>query len=50
MTDQTSPGADETATMSSRTRVMALALWAVVGSLLVYGVAETVVKASALFG
>lgn len=31
-------------------RTMALALWVVVGSLLAYGIAQTVVKASALFG
>lgn len=30
-------------------RVMALALWVVVGSLLAYGIAQTVIKASALF-
>ncbi|MBF0689730.1 MAG: hypothetical protein IR158_18410 [Cellulomonas sp.] len=31
-------------------RAMALALWVVVGSLLAYGVAQTALKASALFG
>ena len=31
-------------------RTMALALWVVVGALLAYGIAQTVVKASALFG
>ena len=31
-------------------RTMALALWVVVGCLLAYGIAQTVVKASALFG
>lgn len=30
-------------------RATALALWVVVGSLLVYGIAQTVIKASALF-
>jgi len=30
-------------------RAMALALWVVVGSLLAYGVAQTALKASALF-
>lgn len=31
-------------------RVMALALWVVVGALLAYGIAQTVLKAAALFG
>ncbi|WP_250447276.1 hypothetical protein [Actinotalea sp. C106] len=31
-------------------RVMAVALWGVVGTLLGYGVLQTVIKASALFG
>jgi len=31
-------------------RVMAIVLWVVVGSFLAYGVAETALKASALFG
>lgn len=30
--------------------VLAMGLWAVVGSLLAYGVAQTVVKAASLFG
>lgn len=30
-------------------RAMSLALWVVVGSLLAYGIAQTVIKASALF-
>lgn len=32
------------------TRVAAVALWGVVGSLLAYGVLQTALKASALFG
>ena len=31
-------------------RAMAIVLWVVVGSFLAYGVAQTVLKASALFG
>ena len=31
-------------------RVMAVALWGVVGTLLGYGVLQTILKASALFG
>lgn len=31
-------------------RAMALALWVVVGALLAYGIAQTAIKASALFG
>jgi hypothetical protein len=31
-------------------RIMATALWAVVGALLAYGVVQTAVKAAALFG
>ncbi len=44
--DATSP----TAAGPGAVRVMALALWVVVGSFLVYGIAQTVLKASALFG
>lgn len=31
-------------------RIMALGLWAIVGSLLLYGVSMTALKAAALFG
>ncbi len=31
-------------------RALAIGLWVVVGSLLVYGIGQTVIKASALFG
>ena len=43
---------DDTASTSRAVpvRAMALALWVVVGSLLAYGIAQTVIKASALFG
>ena len=34
----------------ARVRLMALGLWGVVGSLLAYGVAQTALKAAALFG
>ncbi|GIG40473.1 MFS transporter small subunit [Cellulomonas phragmiteti] len=34
---------------SAPVRALAIALWVVVGSLLAYGIAQTVIKASALF-
>lgn len=39
-------------TISKRPRVacMAMALWVAVGALLAYGISQTVIKASALFG
>lgn len=42
----------ETTTASAGTsvRAMAIGLWAVVGTLLGYGVLQTVIKAAALFG
>lgn len=36
-------------TRAAPVRTMAVALWVVVGTLLAYGIAETVLKASALF-
>lgn len=48
-TDTVAPEATPAAT-GATIRVMALGLWAVVGSLLAYGVVQTVLKASALFG
>ncbi|MCC2315483.1 MFS transporter small subunit [Cellulomonas xiejunii] len=42
---------DDVATVTGApVRAMALALWVVVGSLLTYGVAQTALKAAALFG
>ncbi len=50
-TATTTRAADEVAAPAAgRVTVMAVALWAVVGSLLAYGIAMTVIKASALFG
>jgi hypothetical protein len=42
-------GADAPKDPGAAIRVAAIALWGVVGSLLAYGVLQTVLKASALF-
>lgn len=50
--DVAAAAVDETAAPAagSAIRVAAVALWGVVGSLLAYGVLQTALKASALFG
>ncbi len=40
---------DDAVATAGPVRIMALGLWGVVGSLLAYGIAMTVIKASALF-
>ncbi|ADG75692.1 hypothetical protein Cfla_2807 [Cellulomonas flavigena DSM 20109] len=49
-TQRTDDAYEVPAAGSAAIRTMALALWVVVGSLLAYGIAQTVIKASALFG
>ena len=48
--DHPSVGARPVEAPAGRAVSLALGLWAVVGSLLAYGVLQTVLKASALFG